>query len=332
MARGLQLLCVVAGAGAALGDCIALCAAESAAGCCALDTASGACQWHAGGHVAGGQHAQNVQSANCYSSGKCDGWNAGVPCSGGGVPVPPPAPSPPTKWKLVWADEFDACPNGRPDPKNWGYEHGFVRNHEAQWYQQDNAACVNGSLVITARREHPAEQPSAEYTSSSLTSKGKQEWAYGRFEMRGKIDIRLGSWPAWWVLGDFGQKWPLCGEIDIMEYYRGTVLANFDYANSKGQSVWNSKKTPVDAAWAAQWHTWAMEWNNETITLWRDGAVVNTESVAVADGQGHPNPWRGKPVFMIINQAIGGQSGGDPSKTQFPVVYEVDYVRVYQQA
>jgi beta-glucanase (GH16 family) len=35
-------------------------------------------------------------------------------------------------WKLVWADEFDKP--GAPDPSKWGYETGFVRNNEAQYY------------------------------------------------------------------------------------------------------------------------------------------------------------------------------------------------------
>jgi hypothetical protein len=29
--------------------------------------------------------------------------------------------------------------------------------------------------------------------------------------------------------------------------------------------------------------------------------------------------------------AIGGDNGGDPSKTDFPSRYEIDYVRVYQK-
>jgi len=51
-------------------------------------------------------------------------------------------------WKLVWHDEFDT--NGPPDPANWNYEHGFVRNKELQWYQLENAFCTNGLLVIEA--------------------------------------------------------------------------------------------------------------------------------------------------------------------------------------
>lgn len=38
-------------------------------------------------------------------------------------------------YELVWHDEFDK--DGRPDPAKWNYEHGFVRNKEAQWYQPE---------------------------------------------------------------------------------------------------------------------------------------------------------------------------------------------------
>ena len=54
-------------------------------------------------------------------------------------------------YQIVWADEFNV--DGPPDPKNWAFERGFVRNDELQWYQKDNARCENGNLVIEARRE-----------------------------------------------------------------------------------------------------------------------------------------------------------------------------------
>ena len=38
------------------------------------------------------------------------------------------------EYQLFFADEFDG--NGRPDSTIWGYEQGFVRNHEAQWYHR----------------------------------------------------------------------------------------------------------------------------------------------------------------------------------------------------
>ena len=56
-----------------------------------------------------------------------------------------------TEYKLVWSDEFNK--DGRPDPCNWTYEIGFVRNRELQWNQPENARCENGLLIIEGRRE-----------------------------------------------------------------------------------------------------------------------------------------------------------------------------------
>lgn len=49
-------------------------------------------------------------------------------------------------YKLVWAEEFNK--KGKPNPANWKFEQGFVRNRELQWYQTGNAWCKNGLLII----------------------------------------------------------------------------------------------------------------------------------------------------------------------------------------
>jgi len=132
----------------------------------------------------------------------------------------------PDGYELAWADEFNQhiCPS----PSNWRHEKGFIRNRELQWYQPENAFCKAGVLIIQARRE-TKENPDfiaesdrwqekrqfAEYTSTSLKTKGLQSWLYGRFEMRAKINADHGLWPVFWTLGEKGQ-WPAAGEIDIL--------------------------------------------------------------------------------------------------------------------
>ena len=146
-------------------------------------------------------------------------------------------------YTLVWSDEFDG--DGPLDAKNWTYESGFVRNDELQWYQAANAVRQNGQLVIEARRERiknpgfvagsqswQTNREYAEYTSASVTTSGLQQWQYGRFEIRGRIDTRLGMWPAFWTLGVDGE-WPDGGEIDIMEFYRGILLANVAWGSDR---------------------------------------------------------------------------------------------------
>lgn len=70
-------------------------------------------------------------------------------------------------YRLVWSDEFTT--DGRPDPRRWGYEEGFERNHEAQYYQRDNALCRDGILTIEARRERDAPAPNTTPTAGTGT-------------------------------------------------------------------------------------------------------------------------------------------------------------------
>jgi beta-glucanase (GH16 family) len=236
-------------------------------------------------------------------------------------------------WKLVWADEFDTP--GRPDPRNWTFETGFVRNNELQWYQPENARVENGLLIIEARRERRTK-PAADYTSASLNTRGLHQWLYGRFEMRARIDTRLGLWPAFWTLGTEA-PWPFGGEIDIMEYNRGTLLANVASSrDERGNVAWHSVKLPLtelrDKRWAEQFHVWRMDWDQDVIKLYVDDRLLNSvEVLSTRNGDGvGAIPFR-QPQYLLLNLAVGGDAGGDPAETRFPARFEVDYVRVYQR-
>lgn len=245
-------------------------------------------------------------------------------------------------WKLVWSDEFDR--DGKPDPAKWTYETGFVRNQELQWYQPENARCGKGLLIVEGRRErkkNPDFQPGsqnwktnreyAEYTASSLTTKGLASWRYGRFEMRGRIDTRAGLWPAFWSLGVDG-RWPNNGEVDIMEYYKGTLLANLIWAGPGRTSSFTRRK-PVSSfpeGWANEFHVWRMDWDENRILITVDGEVLNDSDLNHAANPDGKNGFR-QAQYIILNLAIGGNAGGDPSTTEFPARLEVDYVRIYQK-
>ncbi|HRP54811.1 family 16 glycosylhydrolase [Agriterribacter sp.] len=73
-----------------------------------------------------------------------------------------------------------------------------------------------------------------------MITRGKQNWQYGRFEMRARIDTDPGMWPAWWTLG-IQKQWPENGETDIMEYYSGILLANI-LCRGKDNSNWRTER------------------------------------------------------------------------------------------
>lgn len=256
-----------------------------------------------------------------------------------------------SQWKLIWSDEFDQP--GAPDPAKWDYETGFIRNNEAQYYTRarlENARVENGKLIIEARKEqfkNPDFDPSAssqkrpsrsrefaEYTSASLTTRGKASWTYGRIEVRAKLPGGRGTWPAIWTLGTDRQSgWPGGGEIDIMEYVGfdpGKVHANVHTAkynhvkkNGKGSQISMPDATGV-------FHVYGLEWSPEKLDFFVDDHKYFTYENEKSGSEAWPFD---KPQYLILNLAIGGAWGGQKGidDSIFPKKYEIDYVRVYQR-
>jgi beta-glucanase (GH16 family) len=75
-----------------------------------------------------------------------------------------------------------------------------------------------------------------------------------------------------------------------------------------------------------------MDWDDKSIKLYVDDLLLNSTDLkdTVNEDQEAKNPFR-HPQYIILNLAIGGTSGGDPSHTEFPARFEVDYVRIYQK-
>lgn len=248
-------------------------------------------------------------------------------------------------YRLVWADEFNV--DGRPDTANWVYETGFVRNEEDQWYQEENAWCEGGTLIIEARQEtqpnpwyrpdndHWAiKRPNYHYTSACLKTRGKHDWQFGRFEMRARIDTRPGMWPAFWTLGTQGE-WPSGGECDIMEYFRGMLLANFAWGSDKRYApIWDDSRLPIDSlgeGWSEEFHIWRLDWDVDSMKIYVDDRLLNEVDLSNTTNLGdRKNPFH-QPHYILLNLAIGGTNGGDPSNTVFPARYVIDYVRVYEK-
>ena len=250
------------------------------------------------------------------------------------------------EWTLIWSEEFNT--DGGYNHQVWDAEHGYVRNHEAQWYQEENAYQKDGCLVIEARKEGQGARSEGQedfhpYTSSSLTTRKSFSFLYGRLEVRAKIPTAGGSWPAIWLLGK-GMPWPSCGEIDVMEYYRiqgvPHILANAAWGNDRRyQAVWNSKKIPFshftdkNQDWADKFHLWRMDWTPQAIRIYLDDELLNDIPMnKMVNGSigNHINPFT-RPQYLLLNLALGGDNGGEIDDTAFPMKYEIDYVRVYQK-
>ncbi|MGQ7869765.1 family 16 glycosylhydrolase [Sunxiuqinia sp. sy24] len=230
---------------------------------------------------------------------------------------------------LVWSDEFST--DGAPSEERWGYDTGGGGwgNNELQTYTNTraNSWVENGNLYIKAIKS------SNNWTSARLITKGKGDWLYGRIEVRAKLPLGKGTWPAIWMLPtdwEYG-GWPASGEIDIMEHVgydpgvvHGTIHTeayNHGIGTQKGGSI------TIDDA-MANFHVYAMEWTDETMRWYVDDELYFTFNNENKTYKEWPFDKR---FHLLLNIAIGGNWGGaegiDPNLTEATMT--VDYVRVY---
>ncbi|HLN03283.1 MAG TPA: glycoside hydrolase family 3 C-terminal domain-containing protein [Bryobacteraceae bacterium] len=251
-------------------------------------------------------------------------------------------------WKLVWSDEFNGPAGAPPNPANWNYDlgGGGWGNGEAETYTNSPNNVFQdgkGNLVIRAIRDS-----SGNYTSARLqtgapgasTQNADLSWKYGRIEARIKLPFGLGVWPAFWILGENIDSvgWPQCGEVDIMENF-GTFNNNVSINNGTAHGPGYSGDTGITQAYTLpfgekvtdDYHVYAVEWSQNSIVWYVDGASYHTVTPASIPAG---DQWVfNAPFFILLNLAIGGPSTflGTPDPSA-PFPHQdmlVDYVRVY---
>ena len=239
-----------------------------------------------------------------------------------------PTQAPPTDFtKLVWSDEFNT--DGAPDATKWNYDLGKGDNgwgnNEKQNYTNSatNVIVQGGSLKITAKKEASG---GADYSSARLKTDAKFAFTYGKVEVKAKLPIGAGTWPAIWMLGqDYATKpWPACGEIDIMEHVgnnQNVILSTLHYPGHSGGSGNSGSKTIPNVS--TEFHVYKAVWTAASVTTFVDDVQIHS---VPNDGSLPFN----SDFFLILNVAMGGNLGGNIDAAFTQSSMEIDYVRVYQ--
>ncbi len=231
----------------------------------------------------------------------------------------------------TWADEFNGT--GAPDPSKWVYEIGNSGwgNNELQYYTRgENANVSNGILTIEARRE---DRNGAKYTSTRMTTKGFQDFLYGRVEANIKIPAGRGTWPAFWMLptDNVYGNWPRSGEIDIMEHvgYDPNEVHMSVHTEAFNHSINTQKTASLTVPTAlSEFHKYRVDWTPYAVR----GFVDDVQVFEFVNGNAGYAAWPfDKKFFILLNIAVGGNWGGAQGVDDgiFPSKMEVDYVRVY---
>ena len=270
----------------------------------------------------------------------------------------------PAGYKLVWNDEFDSQVKLY---SNWYFEKGGTGwgNKELQYYcaggvyeptGAQTASVGEGTLKIKAYKITPSKSSdNCGYISARMNT--KDCWQHGYIEMRAKLPLVQGTWPAFWMLLQDGPYWVLDpsqtgAEIDIMEYvvnppdnpldvvYFSAHSYNATPEGADGkQSGYRDPVTGTKYAYCQwvkvqhpeDWHCYGMEWTHEYIRGLLDGEqyfyVPNPKP-----NQTDLATWPFDQLFNLkLNLAIGGGWGGTPDPNFTEATYEIDWVRVYQK-
>jgi len=186
----------------------------------------------------------------------------------------------------------------------------------------------DGILSIVASRTPPTLKPvlfNNEYTSGILTTQSKFSQKYGYFEIRSKIPIGIGVWPAFWMLADDG-GWP--PEIDVMEgrgQRPGDLVMTTHWRIPATGRVESCGFDFQRADAATAFHDYGVLWQRDRIIYFIDRQPVSEIKVPVGFED---------PMYMIVNLAMGAKDfpgvGFIDGESPDTVAFEIDRISVYQ--
>ena len=247
--------------------------------------------------------------------------------------------------KMRWAPYY-AGNAAWPEARYWGGDGSDFRrktswNGEQQIYVDpryggrettplglDPFKVKDGILSIVASRTPPdlkAVLFNNEYVSGILTTQGRFAQKYGYFEIRAKVPVGIGVWPAFWMLADNG-GWP--PEVDIME---GRGLRPGEIARTTHWRIPETQRVERcgfdfkigDAATA--FHNYGALWQPDRITYFIDRHPVSEIKVPVGFND---------PMYMIVNLAMGSKTfegvGFVDGLSPATVAFEIDRISAYQ--
>lgn len=236
-------------------------------------------------------------------------------------------------YSLLWSDEFSSTTlNSAIWNQEIGNNNGWG-NNELEYYTNSlkNTFVSNGNLIIEARKEALS---GFNYTSGRLTTQNKKQFKFGRIDIRAKLPVGKGIWPALWMLGAniSSVGWPACGEIDIMELigtYPNRISGTIHWKPTGGISTYQGGDYfLLSGDYSQKFHVFSLVWQQDSIKWYVDDVLFLTKTatnVNVAN-----NPFNAD-QFLLLNVAVGGNWPGSPDgTTTFPQRMFVDYVRVFQ--
>jgi beta-glucanase (GH16 family) len=225
-------------------------------------------------------------------------------------------------------EDFNGPAGSAPNPTLWSYFTGTGADIGVENYVTAGAFLDGQSHLVIQ-----AVNTGSGYTSGRIETRNKLNFGYGTLTARIKMPSGQGLWPAFWLVGADGGKWPQCGEIDIIElpstattYNTGIhgPISGKDPNTNEGtqQALFSGPIADLSTAYHDYWVTRVPD----SITVGIDAQTLGTFTPQILPPG---SQWvYNRPMYAILDLAVGGSWAGPPDEsTHFPAQMLVDWLR-----
>ena len=253
------------------------------------------------------------------------------------VPLTMHAPRDGSLLQLVWNDEFDG---DVLDPEKWTLKAKMSQGDITNGTDEHNVTVQDGKLLMRSWQEEDGSYS----TNTSVTTDGTMSYRYGYLEMYANVPYITGAWPSFWMQSkDTHRTVPYMTEIDIFEVFgsHNSLTAqlhkwyddgtNYQLSGNKQSYYFLGNKTLNE-----EYHLYGFGWTPEEMYFTVDGEIFFSYDLSVDFGDSSGMDGFHDPLFIIYNNFLF-TSGSDwqptrvSAKTEYPICYSVDWVRLYQK-
>ena len=236
------------------------------------------------------------------------------------------------RYALIWNDEFNSK---TLDTKVWSK----IYRSQADWAIHMSShdtlyALENGDLVLRGMVNDFLPNDKAPFLTGGVWSRHKKSFGFGRLEVRAKIDVAQGFWPAIWMLPEANTSlnWPHGGEIDIMEHFRDNPYINHTVHSHYTYNL-GKRNRPSQVAYPkyneGEYNTYGMERFQDSLVFFLNGKRTFNYP-RFRKGEDGQFPFSQHDFYLILDAQLGRDRSPYIDTTKLPVELRVDFVRYYE--
>lgn len=233
-------------------------------------------------------------------------------------------------WKLAWTEEF----NGTTlDTSVWSKIPRGTSDWDRHMSDFDSLYEMRGgNLILKGIVNTTLKDDTVKYITGGVYSKDKKTFGLGRVEIRAKLGMAQGYWPAFWMLSATS-AWPGGGEIDIMEHLNYDTIAyqtlHTPYTLSPGY-VNNPPKGSTSPIDNNGYNIYGVERYQDSICFYTNGIKTLTYLKVDSLESQQQFPFKDDPFYLLLDSQLGGSWVGAIKPEDLPVEMEIDWVKFWE--